>query len=251
MGLNIKKRTIVERLTAESSGYSGSAIRNLADLFNRRIESPSVRRILLAAVDNFAKSGFHAASTRDIAKQAKLSPAAVYVHFKSKEELLYTVVTIISEWVLDHMIDAAQEGATASERLRRMVKVHVTCHAAMRTAVFVSNFEFHSLNTAQRKKILRYRDAIEQLFRECLQAGCDQGSFQVPDIGIAKVAIVSLCVSVLNWYSPRGELSPEQVGELYADLVLSMVCAKAPVEIAEEEKPLESRPSIPRVRIKK
>jgi AcrR family transcriptional regulator len=225
MGLSIKKRTIVERLTADSSINAGGVVRNLADLFNRRIESPSIRRILLAAVDSFSKTGFHAASTREIAKKAKLSPAAVYVHFQSKEELLYTVVTIISEWVFDQVNAAARERGLPAERLRRVVQVHVASHAAMRTAMFVANFEFHSLNATQRKKILRYRDAIEQVFEECIQAGCDEGSFHVQNIGLTRVAMVSLCVSVLNWFSPGGKLSPEQVGDYYADLVLSMLRA--------------------------
>jgi AcrR family transcriptional regulator len=223
MGMGIKKRTIVERLTAESSMNSGGVVRNLADLFNRRIESPSIRRILLAAVDSFSKTGFHAASTRDIAKKARLSPAAVYVHFHSKEELLYTVVTLMSEWVFDQVSAAARERGRPAERLRRVVQVHVASHAAMRQAMFVANFQFNSLNAAQRKKVLRYRDAIEKLFEDCIRAGCEDGSFHVPDISIARVAVVSLCVSVLNWFSPGGRLSPEQVGEYYADLVLSML----------------------------
>jgi hypothetical protein len=63
--------------------------------------------------------------------------------------------------------------------------------------------QFHSLNATQRKKILRYRDAIEQVFESCIRAGCDEGSFRVENVGLTRVAIVSLCVSVLNWFSPR------------------------------------------------
>jgi AcrR family transcriptional regulator len=225
MGIGIKKRTIVERLTAGSSMNSGGVVRNLADLFNRRIESPSIRRILLAAVDSFSKTGFHAASTRDIAKKAKLSPAAVYVHFQSKEELLYTVVTLMSEWVFDQVSAAARERGRPAERLRRVVQVHVASHAAMRQAMFVANFQFNSLNAAQRKKVLQYRDAIEKLFEDCIRAGCEDGSFHATDISITRVAVVSLCVSVLNWFSPGGRLTAEQVGDYYADLVLSMLRA--------------------------
>jgi AcrR family transcriptional regulator len=237
MGLNIKKRTIVERLIAESPIHSAGVVRNLADLFNRRIESPSIRRILLSAVDSFAKTGFHAASTRDIAKKAKLSPAAVYVHFQSKEELLYTVVALISSWVFDQVSAAVRDGEGPPERLQRVVRVHVASHAAMRDAMFVGNFEFHALSPAQRKKILRYRDAIEKVFGDCIQAGCDNGNFDVRDVSIARVAAVSLCVSVLNWYSPGGRLSPEQVGNLYAELVLSMMGAKRPVEDIARRRP--------------
>jgi AcrR family transcriptional regulator len=244
MALSIKKRTIVERLTADSAINSGGVVRNLADLFNRRIESPSIRRILLAAVDSFSKTGFHAASTRDIAKKAKLSPAAVYVHFQSKEELLYTVVTIISEWVYDQVIAASREHGRPAERLKRVVQVHVASHAAMRTAMFVANFEFHSLNSTQRKKILRYRDAIEQVFESCIKAGCDEGSFHVESIGLTRVAIVSLCVSVLNWFSPGGQLSAEQVGDYYAELALSMVHTGALITDVEQKSRVVKRTSV-------
>lgn len=40
-----------------------------------------------AAADAFAAKGFHATTTRDIAGRAGLSPAGVYVHFASKEDL--------------------------------------------------------------------------------------------------------------------------------------------------------------------
>ena len=53
----------------------------------------------------------------------------------------------------------------------------------MRTAVYVANYEFSSLNVVQRKKILRIRDSIEEMFRNCLQDGGDDGSFRVPDVG--------------------------------------------------------------------
>jgi hypothetical protein len=86
---------------------------------------------------------------------------------------------------------------------------------------------------AQRKKILRY----EKVFGDCIQAGCENGNFDVRDVSIARVAAVSLCVSVLNWYSPGGRLSAEQVGDLYAELVLSMMGAKRPVEDIARRRP--------------
>lgn len=49
------------------------------------------QRILSAAGTAFADRGFHATTTRDIAAAAGLSPAAVYVHHESKEQLLYLI----------------------------------------------------------------------------------------------------------------------------------------------------------------
>src|SRR5688500_19576516 len=48
----------------------------------------SSRRMMEAAVDAFAERGYHATTTRDIATRVGLSPAALYVHFPSKQALL-------------------------------------------------------------------------------------------------------------------------------------------------------------------
>ncbi|WP_342215837.1 TetR family transcriptional regulator [Nocardia cyriacigeorgica] len=42
-------------------------------------------RLLEAAAAAFADKGFNATTTRDIAAAAGMSPAAVYVHHRSKE----------------------------------------------------------------------------------------------------------------------------------------------------------------------
>jgi hypothetical protein len=35
--------------------------------------------------------------------------------------------------------------------------------------------------------------------------------------------VLSLCIDVARWYQPGGKRSPEQIGDLYADLVLRML----------------------------
>lgn len=51
------------------------------------------RRILQAAVKLFAENGFHATSTATIAKEAGLSDAAMFRHFKNKDALLESILT--------------------------------------------------------------------------------------------------------------------------------------------------------------
>ncbi|MDH3827324.1 MAG: TetR/AcrR family transcriptional regulator, partial [Desulfobacterales bacterium] len=45
-----------------------------------------------AAAKVFAERGFKSATTRDIARSARISPAAVYYYFDSKEDLLYQIL---------------------------------------------------------------------------------------------------------------------------------------------------------------
>src|SRR5690606_32378998 len=49
------------------------------------------RRLYDAAVEAFAAKGVHGTTTRDISTAAQMSPAALYVHHRSKEELLHLI----------------------------------------------------------------------------------------------------------------------------------------------------------------
>ena len=49
----------------------------------------------------FAARGFHGTTTRDISTAAGMSPAALYVHHRSKEELLFELSRLGHERVLE------------------------------------------------------------------------------------------------------------------------------------------------------
>ncbi len=199
----------------------------LTELFQKRVESPTVRRLLLAGVDAFWRYGFHASSTRDIAKRAKLSPAAVYVHFKAKEDLLFDIIQYVAENLRDRLLEAAAEGGAPMELLSRLVHAYVALPARMYKASLVANREFNSLTVSQRKQIVKIRDELQTIVGDCLAAGKESGEFHFEDLSLTRVAVVSLCRSTLLWYSPRGKLTPEAIGDYYANLVVGMVGGSA------------------------
>ena len=63
------------------------------------VEPQSVKNLLAAALDAFAEEGYHGSTTRTISARAGLSPAALYVHFSSKSELLFELfVSALYGW---------------------------------------------------------------------------------------------------------------------------------------------------------
>ena len=50
------------------------------------------RSLLTSGVRCFASNGYHATTTRDITAAVGLSPGALYVHFPSKEHLLFEII---------------------------------------------------------------------------------------------------------------------------------------------------------------
>ncbi len=95
----------------------------------RRRRPEEVRqRVLEAATEAFAISGFDGASTRAIATDAGVSLPLLIYHFKSKEELWYEVVRgMVNATSLSDIIDQSTESAT--EQLRLIIHRMVTAFA--------------------------------------------------------------------------------------------------------------------------
>ncbi|MGY1502005.1 TetR/AcrR family transcriptional regulator [Streptomyces sp. QTS52] len=183
----------------------------------------AARRLLVAAVEAFAERGYHATTTRDIAGRAGMSPAALYIHYKTKEELLHRISRIGHEKAVDILRTAARAEGTATERLAEAVSSFVRWHAGGRTTARVVQYELDSLGPGARAEILALRRQCDAEVRGIIEDGMETGEFDVPDVPGTTLAVLSLCVDVARWFNVNGSRTPDEVGALYADLVLRMV----------------------------
>ncbi|GAA2437834.1 TetR/AcrR family transcriptional regulator [Streptomyces glaucus] len=185
----------------------------------------AARRLLVAAVEAFAERGYHATTTRDIAGRAGMSPAALYIHFRTKEELLHRISRIGHDKALDILRTAARGEGSATERLADAVSSFVRWHAGRRTTARVVQYELDALGPEARAEIVALRRQVDAEVRGIVEDGVAAGEFDVRDVPGTTLAILSLCVDVARWFNVDGPRTPEEVGELYADLVLRMVGA--------------------------
>jgi len=186
----------------------------------------AARRLLVAAVEAFAERGYHATTTRDIAGRAGMSPAALYIHYKTKEELLHRISRIGHDKALDILRTAARREGTATERLAGAVSSFVRWHAGRRTTARVVQYELDALGPAARAEIVALRRQVDAEVRGIIDDGVAAGEFRVPDVQGTTLAVLSLCIDVARWFNVDGPRTPEEVGALYADLVLRMVGAQ-------------------------
>jgi AcrR family transcriptional regulator len=97
----------------------------------RNVTPDAARRMLIAAAHAFADRGYHATTTRDIAARAGMSPAAVYIHYKSKEDLLFQISKIGHETSLAVLTSVT--GADPVERMKAAVAAFAGWHAEHHT----------------------------------------------------------------------------------------------------------------------
>jgi AcrR family transcriptional regulator len=185
----------------------------------------AARRLLEAAVEAFAERGYHATTTRDIASRAGMSPAALYIHFKTKEDLLHTICRIGHVKALEILTAATGVPGTPAERLTEAVRSFVRWHAGHRQTARVVQYEYDSLGEEHRAEIAGLRRRSDAAVRAVIEDGVRSGDFDVPDVRGTTVAVLSLCIDVARWFSVAGRRTPDEVGTLYAGLVLRMVGA--------------------------
>ncbi|MEV7415699.1 TetR/AcrR family transcriptional regulator [Streptomyces sp. NPDC089919] len=186
----------------------------------------AARRLLVAAVEAFAERGYHATTTRDIAGRAGMSPAALYIHYKTKEELLHRISRIGHDKALEILTTAAGGPGSAADRLDAAVRSFVRWHAAHHTTARVVQYELDALGEEHRDEIVGLRRRSDAAVRRILADGVAAGEFDVPDLPGTTLAVLSLCIDVARWFSTEGRRTPDEVGALYADLVLRMVGAR-------------------------
>jgi AcrR family transcriptional regulator len=185
----------------------------------------SVRRLMDAALDAFADKGFHATSTRDIAARADMSPAGVYVHFASKQDLLFQICQRGHALALEIVTSARDSAQTPPGQLVAIVSAFARWHAEQFRTARIVQYEFPHLTSEHRDEILAVRKRIDAVVSDVLLAGVASGDFDVPDLAMTTLALQSLTIDVARWYGPGVRRTPQAIGTAYGDLALRLVRA--------------------------
>jgi TetR/AcrR family transcriptional regulator, cholesterol catabolism regulator len=143
------------------------------------------------------------------------------------------------EALLLAFIDDVRQATTASEplaRLRQLVAAHVRWrleHPRLSELFDVSigvRTRVSSLPDEHRARIRAIKRMYVDELRAVLKAGARSGTFDFEDVRVTAFAIVTLCGSSHTWYDPDGDLTVDQVGDMYADFAAGMV--RAPLRAA-------------------
>ena len=198
-----------------------------------RRRGPATREeIHAAAVDLFARLGYHATSMRAIAAATGIQPAAIYHWYPSKEALLVH----LQDDFMERLTEKVEAAMAAEERpalkLAAAVREHVVFHGLHPRAAFVTDSEIRALRPEARKRLIAQRDAYQDIFVSATEDGVADGSLRVSNARVAMYSTLLACTGVALWFDAEGPLALEHVADLQVELVLSSLGA-SPGLIAE------------------
>ena len=195
---------------------------------------------MLAAADVLYRNGYDATTMKDIAGQVNLTAASLYHHFRNRDMLMLAVLEGGIAYVINLMMPILESDQSPADKLREMVRVHVTSVADNTSVGAAMVFEIRSLLTlkdtprnlstfdndahteflTRRDHFFAQRDEFEGLFEQVVQAGIDAGDFVDLDTAIFVKAMLGAQNWVPVWFKSGGRLTGEDVAERIAETFL-------------------------------
>lgn len=178
-----------------------------------------------AALHLFAGKGYRATTMEDIGSALGVRGPSLYRLVRSKQQLLVEIISATMNTLLAEQRQVMAAGGSPATRIRRMVEAHVRFHAANREQAFVGNREIDSLESDDRRKILRLRSRYERTLRTVIEEGRTIDEFRVENPRLASFAILDMGIGVATWFRDAGPNDVSQVAYTYAEYAVALLTA--------------------------
>jgi AcrR family transcriptional regulator len=185
--------------------------------------STVARQLLAAAIELFAEQGYHATKTRDIPARIGMSTGAMYAHFRSKEDLLFEISLTGHRRGVATLAGAATAVADPADQLARMVRAFSVYHARFHMIGKIVHYELYGMTQEHLAQVLELRRHTATLIEDVIRRGVESDVLTAPDVTGTGRAALSLCVDVARWYHDDRDETPEEIGDLNAQLALRML----------------------------
>lgn len=206
-------------------------------------DARSDKRFLIteAAVEVFAKKGFHQARVSDIARKAGVADGTIYLYFKNKEDLLLSIFEEKMDELLGGLADALEGADEPIERIRRFARYHFHQVRTNRAVAEVLQIELRLSN----KFLKEYRPeklwAYLGMFGQIVRDGQSRGLFRedVDGFILSWAFFGALDEIAMQWVLSRNpdRFSLEAAADQVADTFIRGMLASSPSLPNRQEAP--------------
>ncbi|WP_025899474.1 TetR/AcrR family transcriptional regulator [Sneathiella glossodoripedis] len=183
----------------------------------------TLRALQLAGLQRLYKQGYAGMTLRELAADAGIQAGSIYNHFANKQELLFSVLSLVLNELLEELQDKLKGAENPTAALMSFVECHVIFHSDRRREVQISTSELRSLEPENYRKIVKLRDRYENQLLSILEWGYKEGDWGYLDFRIATKMIIGMMTSVGVWYRPDGPIKQSQIVDIYKSMVSGLL----------------------------
>ncbi len=144
------------------------------------------QKILDAAIDAIAESGYHNCQVAKIARKAGVADGTIYLYFKNKEEILVRLFQERMGEFTAQIRSQSRERQDTKSKLKTILNTHLAYMENNRSLAIVTQLELRELNLLISKAImlplLDYFNLIEEVIRD----GLARGELEVRNVSAAR-----------------------------------------------------------------
>jgi TetR/AcrR family transcriptional regulator, cholesterol catabolism regulator len=169
----------------------------------------------------FAAHGYDQTTVHDLAEAIGLAAGGIDHYVGSKEQLLARICDQLMDPLLEQAHDLLDPAAAPAEQLRALVRVWVTHVTEHRAHMLVFQQERHVIDGGpQWREVRTGRKQFERLVEDLLKRLHENGQLRLADHQLTLFALLGMVNHTVQWYRPRGRLSPTEIADGYVDLLL-------------------------------
>ncbi|MFD8290831.1 TetR/AcrR family transcriptional regulator [Streptomyces lavendulae] len=184
-------------------------------------ETPVPQRLLAVATRLFAERGYDRTSVQEIVEAAGVTKGALYHYFGSKDDLLHEVYARMLRLQQQRLDAVAGSDASVEERLRAAAADVVVTTIENLDDAMIFFRSMHQLSPEKYKQVRAERRRYHERFRALVEEGQRTGVFATATPADLVVDFYFGSVHHLStWYRTDGPLTPHQVADHLADLLL-------------------------------
>jgi TetR/AcrR family transcriptional regulator, cholesterol catabolism regulator len=216
---------------APAGRKTGGLVIDNPDLGRPRVASGRAREIFVQAARLFVEKGYEGASMSDIAEAVNITKAGLYHFVKSKEDLLYTIVSFGMDELEDEVVNPGRAEPDPAVRLRLMIRNHIAnigrVGSSQGNPVTIVTDDISGLSLKSRRKINARKRAYYTLVRDTLEELKARGDAASDlDTTVAAHSLIGAILWTGRWRRPKGRLGVEELVEHLTAFVLKGVLAR-------------------------
>jgi TetR/AcrR family transcriptional regulator, fatty acid metabolism regulator protein len=185
--------------------------------------SDTRKRLLDAALDVFAKRGYHDTKLDEIVEAAGTSKGAIYLHFPNKERLFLSLVDQFADLLERRVEDAIAAHPHGIERVRAALIAVVETFGKYRKPAKILLVQAVGLGSTFEKARLRTTDRFARLIKLHLDDAVKVGEAPALDTEVVAHAWMGAIYNLMIQWVYTGEPTAERIIQTLVPLLLKSV----------------------------
>lgn len=179
-------------------------------------------KLLQTAAHLFRSKGYDRTTVRDLASAVGIQSGSIFHHFKSKDEILRSVMEETIRYNTALMMAALADASSVRERVLALIRCELqSIMGGTGEAMAVLVYEWRSLSEEGQAYILDLRDTYEQIWLKVLGEAREAGYFKGDPFVQRRFLTGALSWST-TWFRADGPMSLDELAEEALSLVIKV-----------------------------